>query len=75
LQHYKLEAGLTGDDAYVVSGSEDGRVVAWDLVEGAVAGQHSAHKGAVTGLAFHPDDKHMLTCSADGSVRLWDVHH
>ncbi|CAI5506127.1 unnamed protein product [Closterium sp. Naga37s-1] len=75
-EHYKLEAGLTRDDAYVVCGSEDGRLVAWDLVEGSVAGQQQgAHKGVVTGIAFHPSDKQMLSCSADGSVRVWDLQH
>ena len=30
---YKLDSCLTHDDAHVVSGSEDGRVCFWDLVE------------------------------------------
>ena len=30
---YKLDSCLSHDDAYVVSGSEDGRVCFWDLVE------------------------------------------
>lgn len=29
------------------------------------------HVGAVTGLAHHPDGQHMLSCGADGSVRVW----
>jgi WD40 repeat protein len=34
---YKVDSCLTQDDAHVVSGSEDGRVCFWDLVE--VSGQ------------------------------------
>ena len=30
---YKLDACLTNDDAHVVSGSEDGKIYFWDLVE------------------------------------------
>ena len=30
---YKLDSCLSHNDAYVVSGSEDGRVCFWDLVE------------------------------------------
>ena len=30
---YKLDSCLTHDDAHIVSGSEDGRVCFWDLVE------------------------------------------
>jgi WD40 repeat protein len=29
---YKLDCALSNDDAYVLSGSEDGRVCVWDLV-------------------------------------------
>lgn len=31
------------------------------------------HRGAVTGLAFTGDGKRLASCSADGTVRLWDV--
>ena len=30
---YKLDSCLSHDDAYVISGSEDGRIYFWDLVE------------------------------------------
>lgn len=30
---YKLDSCLSHDDAHVISGSEDGRVCFWDLVE------------------------------------------
>ena len=32
-EDYKVDSCLTHDDAHVVSGSEDGRVCFWDLVE------------------------------------------
>lgn len=30
---YRIESCLTNDDAYVVSGSEDGKILCWDLVD------------------------------------------
>lgn len=32
-QKYKVDSALTNTDAYVISGSEDGSVCFWDLVE------------------------------------------
>lgn len=46
-QRYKVEACFSRDDAWVLSGSEDGRVVVWDLVEATILGQPRAHKGPV----------------------------
>lgn len=42
---YKLDSCLTHDDAHVVSGSEDGRVCFWDLVE--VSTHHDYHDHSI----------------------------
>ena len=30
------------------------------------------HEDSVWGLAVHPNNNHLLSCSADGTVKLWD---
>jgi len=35
-------------------------------------GAHPIHN-SITGLAFTPDGKHLLSCALDMTVRLWDV--
>ena len=70
----KLECGLSLSDAFVASGSEDGRLVFWEVVDGAVAAEVQAHGPgkALCGLAFHPSDEAaLLTCATDGLVKLW----
>jgi len=42
-----MDSCLTNTDAHVVSGSEDGRVFFWDLVDGSVAKSFKAHQAVV----------------------------
>lgn len=71
----KTEVRLTTDDAYVCSGSEDGRVVFWDLVTRTVVRVVDAHDPAsvVCGLDVAPEGAPpaMLTCATDGRCIYW----
>ncbi len=60
----------------------DGRSVAWgsgsivrlsDLESGAEKGTFVGHTGPVTSVAFSADGQRLLSGSADGTMRLWDV--
>lgn len=69
---YRIGCAFSCDDAYVVSGSEDGSVFIWNLVEGSVAHKiPNAHYRAVSSIAYHPKGVAMLTASADGMIKLW----
>jgi len=64
------------DDASVLAGSEDGDVVVWDLVRGAVTARLRHHRKPVTQVAVHPggtagDARVLATSSVDGSVCVW----
>jgi WD40 repeat protein len=69
-----------GDDSRaVVAGSEDGKVMAWDVfkkgakgVELVGADATAAHKGKVT-AAFDPKGRYLATAAEDGSVAVWAV--
>ncbi|CAG9460913.1 unnamed protein product [Pedinophyceae sp. YPF-701] len=79
LQHYKghrndatrMDCALSPSDAHVVCGSEDGRVLVWDLVTAREMMAVQAHEGGVTALCVHPTGEGMLTAGADGKVRVW----
>ena len=69
----KLDAAFTPSEGYVVGGSEDGRVVYWDVVEGVVVEEVQAHDrgDVVCSLAMHPRGDCLLTASVDGTVKVW----
>mmetsp|Transcript_24939 Transcript_24939/g.39118 ORF Transcript_24939/g.39118 Transcript_24939/m.39118 type:complete len:164 (+) Transcript_24939:342-833(+) len=69
---YKVESCMTQGDAQVVCGSEDGRILFWDLVEGKELHSLSGHTHVVCGLSPHPNNNSLLSCSVDGSVILWE---
>ncbi|KAK9915970.1 hypothetical protein WJX75_006744 [Coccomyxa subellipsoidea] len=67
----KMDCALTPSDAHVLSGSEDGRVCYWDLVEETMVESFQAHSGVVCSLVVHPDGDMLLTSSTDGTVKVW----
>lgn len=72
-QATKLDCCLTPSDAHVVSGSESGEVLYWDLVEAKVVRRFKAHGGVVCSMAMHPEGKVLVTSSVDGGVKVWGV--
>ncbi len=68
----KVDARLTLGDGHVVAGSEDGRVVFWELVDARVEVELEAHPGKVVcGLDYHPKRHAMVTSATDGTAKVW----
>ncbi|XP_078387398.1 WD repeat domain-containing protein 83 [Cetorhinus maximus] len=67
---YKLDCCFNESDTHVVSGSEDGLVYFWDLVEGSCAVTLPVGKGVVQSLSYHPTQSCLLTAT-QGAVQLW----
>jgi WD40 repeat protein len=57
----------------VAVGNTDGTVEVWDLLRKDRAANWRAHRDVVTGVAFMPDGKRLVTVSSDNTARLWDV--
>lgn len=68
---FKLENTFSNDDAYVISGSEDGKIYFWSLEEGSVVQCLRAHDKMVTGVSYHPLQPYLLSVSADCTMKLW----
>ena len=70
---YRIRSSLGAADKYVVSGSEDGRFIMWDLVSGEVVEEQVAHGGkVVTSVSYHPLKRQALTSGVDGTVVVWE---
>lgn len=69
---FQLECGFTASDRLVVSGSEKGEVLFWDLVKGGsepLATIKKAHEGPVSAIGVSCGK--LLTGGHDGKAYLW----
>ena len=71
VQDYKIECDFSSDGAFVLSGSEDGNVYWWDLVDAKRTHSFVAHKKPVRALACHPESTMFATGCIDGSAKVW----
>lgn len=64
----------TPDGYYLLSGSRDARLKAWDANSGYTkVAEVVAHMYAINHMDFSPDAKHFVTCSMDKSIKVWNA--
>ncbi|KAL7658062.1 hypothetical protein ACMYSQ_004203 [Aspergillus niger] len=62
------------DGLFLASGSYESPVVRiWNVTEGTIAWTLDEHSAAINSLAFSPDNRILVSCSADNSAFLWDL--
>lgn len=71
-EKYKIESALSYDDIHVLSGSEDGQVYIWKVLEGTLVRTLESHSGTVSTLDCHPSQASLVTGGDDGVIRVWD---
>jgi mitogen-activated protein kinase organizer 1 len=69
--NYKIDSALSRDDAFIFSGSEDGLLYIWDLVEARVVHKLKGHTKEVCALDVHPHEPIVVSGSVDGTIRVW----
>lgn len=75
---YGLNCGVTANDTTIVSASEDGSAVLYDLVRATCVQSLRGHTKAVCSVAAHPLEPSVLvTASYDASAVVWakDYHY
>ena len=64
---YRIRSCLGMNDSVVLSGSEDGHLYAWDLLEGKVIEKLEAHNGKVaSAVAFNGTRREWASAGVDG---------
>lgn len=64
---YRIRSCLGMADSVVISGSEDGELYAWDLLEGKVVGKLEAHEGKVaSAVTCNSVRKEWASAGVDG---------
>ncbi|UYV76928.1 WDR16 [Cordylochernes scorpioides] len=67
---------MTADCRRIVSGGKEGDVRIWSLHPNGTQNLDfilKEHKGAITDLKIHPNDRACLTTSVDGTCIIWDL--
>lgn len=63
---YMTECGLSKEDDHVISGSEDGLIYIWDLIEGEIKEKLEVKRNrSIHSLALHPQKDLMLAACED----------
>ena len=70
-KEYKLDSFVSCKDTFVMSGSEEGDIYFWDLIQAKVIHKiESAHEGTVYSMTRHTSKDIIITAST-GCVKVW----
>lgn len=63
--------GVYGSEAFIVSGSEDGKIVFWDTKSKEILQKLDAHDGVVLSVDTHPGSGRIVSCGLDSKIKVW----
>lgn len=58
--------------AFVISGSEDGNILWWDVQSKAILQKEAGHEGVVLGVDIWDPESLVVSCGLDKTVRVWE---
>src|ERR1700733_14217213 len=64
---------ITADQRHIISGSEDGALIVWDLADGRLVRNLIGHTDGITSIAAASDGQRVVSSSLDGSIHVWDI--
>jgi ribosomal RNA-processing protein 9 len=68
-----MALAMSTDSKFLVSGSDNNLIIAWNPENMELLHKFKGHRGAVSGLAFRKNSHTLFSCSHDRSVKVWDL--
>uniref|UniRef100_A0A1B6BYW3 Uncharacterized protein n=2 Tax=Clastoptera arizonana TaxID=38151 RepID=A0A1B6BYW3_9HEMI len=73
---FYVKSCLSPDDRYLISGSSDDSAYIWNIKKQDPIGRLVGHSAEVTTIDWSKSNEtKLLTCSDDGSCRVWRLHY
>ena len=66
-----LGSGASGK--WLLSGSDDGKIIIWRTKDWEIFGTLKGHKGRINDISIHPSGRIAVSVGEDKSVRLWNL--
>ena len=62
-----------GEKAFLASGSEDGKILTWEVTSKDILQSLDGHEGTVLGVDTFPAKEMLASCGIDRTVRVWQA--
>lgn len=69
----EFDPTLDATNHLIMFGLQSGSLVLYDLLQATVVNQFDVHTGSIRDVTFNEDGRSLLSASADGTVRVWDI--
>jgi WD40 repeat protein len=66
-------ARFAQDDKQVVTGDEEGKIRLWNVSDGGLVAEKTAHPGGITAISVYPPDGRIYTGGLDRTIKVWSA--
>jgi COMPASS component SWD3 len=64
---------ITKDEQYLFTCSLDKVILKWDPIKKTILKEFNGHTEGVVSIALINNEKELISCSMDSTIRIWDI--